>query len=272
LAARRLRIPIVSARNGIANCPDVHRLVVKEKANTGAEVNMKPDYNYIFRDQAEKYDRLVSAEDYQGNLVQTLTRLSELDASQSIADLGTGTGRIAFLLAPYVRQVYGIEPVSAMLEVARSKKHSLGVRNVDFLRGEHKAVPLPNGSVDLVVEGWAFLRAFKVSDPEWRSEFTNIAKEMKRILKPGGTVVLIETMGTLHIWKEAAGKNAELYDYFEKELHLEKIVIRTDYKFSNLDEAVDLMTFFFGDETGAEVREIGDAVVPEATAVWHGRL
>jgi ubiquinone/menaquinone biosynthesis C-methylase UbiE len=231
-----------------------------------------PDYDLLFADQAEKYDRLVAAEDFHGNLLQTLKRFCHLTREQTVADLGTGTGRIAFLLAPTVRHVYGIEPVGGMLRVAESKKQNLGLKNVDFLPGEHKDLPLPDHSIDLIVEGWAFLHAFSSVYPEWSSEFEDIVREMKRILRPRGAVVLIETMGSLHIWEEVPVRTAMLYDYFEKVLGLKKSVIRTDYRFASMEEAVDLGTFFFGDETGSEIRRIGELVVPEATAVWHGRI
>ena len=95
---------------------------------------------------------------------------------------------------------------------------------------------------------------------------------MKRILRPRGAVIIIETMGTLHIWNEVPIRTAEQYDYFEKELGLKKTIIQTDYKFSNIEQAVDLGTFFFGDETGAEIQQIGEPIVPEATAIWYGKI
>ena len=233
---------------------------------------MLPDYDHLFADQAEKYDLFVSAEDFQGNLLQTIKKIGRLTREQTVADLGTGTGRIAILLAPIVRHVYGIEPVGGMLRVAESKKQRFGIKNVDFLPGEHRDLPLPNNSIDLIIEGWAFLRAFCFAYPEWRSEFEAIVLEMKRILRPRGTVILIETMGSLHIWDEVPIRTAELYDYFEKQLGLKKIIIRTDYKFSNIEQAVDLGTFFFGDETGAEIQQIGELIIPEATAIWYGKI
>ena len=233
---------------------------------------MLPDYDALFANQAEKYDRFVTAEDFQGNLLQTLKQYGHLNREQAVADLGTGTGRIAFLVAPIVRHVYGIEPVGGMRLVAESKKLRLGVKNIDFLPGEHKDIPLPDHSMDLIIEGWAFLKAFNSTYPEWRSEFDAIVPEMKRILRPHAAVILIETMGSLHIWDEVPARTVMLYDYFEKELGLNKSIIRTDYKFSSTDEAVDLGTFFFGDAIGAEIQQIGNAVVPEATAIWHGRL
>jgi ubiquinone/menaquinone biosynthesis C-methylase UbiE len=232
---------------------------------------MLPDYDLLFADQAEKYDRLVAAEDFQGNLLNAIKRFGHINREQAVADLGTGTGRVAFLLAPAVRHVYGIEPVGGMLRVAESKKHALGVKNVDFLPGEHKDLPLPDRSIDLIVEGWAFLRAFNGAYPEWRPEFEAVVREMKRILRPGGAVILVETMGTLHIWDEVPHQAAVLYHYFEEELGLKKSIIRTDYRFSSMEEAVDLGTFFFGDEIGVQIGQIGEPIVPEATAVWHGK-
>jgi ubiquinone/menaquinone biosynthesis C-methylase UbiE len=233
---------------------------------------MLPDYDRLFADHAEEYDRFIAAEDSQGHLLQALKQLGHLNREQAVADLGTGTGRIAFLVAPIVRHVYGIEPVGGMRLVAESKKLKLGVKNVDFLPGEHRDIPLPDNSIDLIIEGWAFLKAFHSTYPEWRSEFEAIVPEMKRILRPRGAVILIETMGSLHIWSEIPDRTVVLYDYFEKELGLRKTIIRTDYRFSNLEEAVDLSTFFFGDEIGAEIQQIGEPIVPEATAIWHGRM
>jgi len=233
---------------------------------------MLPNYDVLFADHAEKYDRFVAAEDFQGNLLQTIKQVGHLSREQTVADLGTGTGRVAFLVSPIVRHVYGIEPVGGMRLVAEAKKLRFAVKNVDFLPGEHKDIPLPDNSIDLIVEGWSFLKAFRSAYPEWRAEFDAIVSEMKRILRPGGAVILIETMGSLHIWEGVPEQNVELYDYFEKELSLKKTIIRTDYKFANKEEAVDLSTFFFGDEVGAEISEIGDIIVPEATVVWHGKL
>jgi ubiquinone/menaquinone biosynthesis C-methylase UbiE len=233
---------------------------------------VQPDYDNMFANQAEKYDRLVTAEDFQGNLLHMLTGMGLLNRDQAVADLGTGTGRVAFLLAPIVRHVYGIEPVGGMLRVAEAKKVKLGVRNVDFLPGEHKDTSLPAKSVDVIVEGWAFLRAYRCTCPDWRNEFEAILKEMKRILRHRGVLILIETMGSLNIWDEVPSAVTELYQYFEKELGLRKTIIRTDYRFADVEEAVDLGSFFFGDEVGAEIRRIGNSIVPEATAIWHGRL
>ena len=91
---------------------------------------MLPDYDALFANQAEKYDRFVAAEDFEGNLLRTLKQLGHLNREQVVADLGSGTGRLAFLVAPIVRHVYGIEPVGGMRLVADSKKQRLAVKKL----------------------------------------------------------------------------------------------------------------------------------------------
>jgi ubiquinone/menaquinone biosynthesis C-methylase UbiE len=231
-----------------------------------------PDFDHIFNYQADKYDRLVMAEDHRGTLVRTLNDLSVLRPDVTVADLGTGTGRVAFLVAPHVRHVYGVEPVAAMRKVAEDKAKNGRIPNVSFLEGEHKSIPLPGQSVDLIVEGWAFLRAYRVSYPEWRTEFAAIRREVHRVLGKSGPVVLIETMGSVSLWDQAPEGVRELYEYFEEEWGLSRRVIRTDYRFRSLAEAVDLGGFFFGEEMGETIRKLGDRIVPEATGIWYGQL
>ena len=44
--------------------------------------------------------------------------------------------------------------------------------------------------------------------------------------------------------------------------------IRTDYKFDSLDEAIELSSFFFGDELGDKVARNQWVILPECTGVW----
>ena len=231
-----------------------------------------PDYDHIFSHHADRYDRLVMAEDHQRNLPALLDRLGILSGRLDVADLGSGTGRITFMIAPFAKQVYGVEPAEAMRQYAVQKAAAEGTGKVRFLSGEHKSIPLPDGSVDVVIEGWAFLRAFGVTHPAWRTEFEAIWKEVRRVLRGTGPVVLIETMGTFNLWEKVPERVGPLYEHFEKEMGLKRTVIRTDYRFGSPAEAAELGSFFFGEEIGAAIRARGECIVPEATAIWHGSL
>ncbi len=75
------------------------------------------DYHDIYQTGAERYDRLVSREDYEGNIQKSLSQLIPLKG-QSIVELGCGTGRLTTLLAQLGQQVFAFDASLAMLEVA----------------------------------------------------------------------------------------------------------------------------------------------------------
>jgi hypothetical protein len=54
----------------------------------------------------------------------------------------------------------------------------------------------------------------------------------------------------------------------ERERGFTRLVIRTDYEFASVAEAVALIGFFFGDEVAALVERRDTPVVPEWTGVW----
>jgi hypothetical protein len=61
-----------------------------------------PDYQEIYRTQAETYDLLVSREDHQGNLLRALNQVRPMDGLD-VVELGAGTGRLTCMVAPVVR-------------------------------------------------------------------------------------------------------------------------------------------------------------------------
>ena len=75
-----------------------------------------PDYRDIYQNipQAQRYHQLVSREDYQGNLLYEIRRLCNLAEADAL-DMGCGTGRVAALLAPHVRNLMVCDRAPAML-------------------------------------------------------------------------------------------------------------------------------------------------------------
>jgi SAM-dependent methyltransferase len=71
-------------------------------------------------------------------------------AGTDVVDLGSGSGRSAIPLAGKARSVVGVEPKLAMLAVAERAAAEQGVTNVRFVLGTSEAMPLPDGSADVV--------------------------------------------------------------------------------------------------------------------------
>ena len=95
---------------------------------------------------------------------------------------------------------------------------------------------------------------------------------MQRIVKPDGTMILIETMGTGNRKPQAPSPElAALYAYWQDVLGFEYQWIRTDYQFESVTEADELMRFLFGDAMADQLVANKNIIVPECTGVWWKR-
>ncbi|MGZ7080512.1 MAG: arsenite methyltransferase [Thermoanaerobaculia bacterium] len=108
------------------------------------------------------------------------TALATLNPGEIVLDLGSGGGIDVLLSARRVGptgKAYGLDMTDEMLELARRNAAEAGATNVEFLKGELEAIPLPSSSVDVVISNCVInLSADK--DQTLREAF--------RVLKPGG--------------------------------------------------------------------------------------
>ncbi|MEI9888630.1 MAG: class I SAM-dependent methyltransferase [Rhizomicrobium sp.] len=97
----------------------------------------------------------------------------------NIVDLGCGTSRFTQALADfYGADVLGVDPSVTMLEQAAAKAQAGAVR---FARGSAESIPAPAGSADLVFSSMAFHHF---------ADRTRAAREIRRVLRPGGFVIV----------------------------------------------------------------------------------
>lgn len=68
-------------------------------------------------------------------IVAIMTDLLELDADDSVLEIGTGSGYQAAVLAQICRQVYSIEYVAALADKARARLKKLGYDNIETTAG-----------------------------------------------------------------------------------------------------------------------------------------
>jgi hypothetical protein len=96
---------------------------------------------------------------------------------------------------------------------------------------------------------------------------------MKRMLRPGGTAVILETLGT---GQEAPRPPTEglaaYYAFLEDEHDFSSTWLRTDYRFNSLEEAEQLVRFFFGPELASRIVQEELLILPECTGIWWRTL
>ncbi|HEX6920469.1 MAG TPA: arsenite methyltransferase [Actinomycetes bacterium] len=110
------------------------------------------------------------------------TAVAELHEGETVLDLGSGGGIDVILSARRVGptgKAYGLDMTEEMLALARRNAADAAVDNVEFLRGDIEAVPLPANSVDVVISNCVI--NLSVDKPA-------VFAEMARVLKPGGRI------------------------------------------------------------------------------------
>jgi arsenite methyltransferase len=108
------------------------------------------------------------------------TALAELNPGEIVLDLGSGGGIDVLLSARRVGptgKAYGLDMTDEMLALARRNQHEAGVENVEFLRGEIEAIPLPDASVDVIISNCVI---------NLSADKRRVLAEAFRVLKPGG--------------------------------------------------------------------------------------
>jgi len=222
------------------------------------------DFKQVYATQAEQYERLVAREDVDGNILKALRAIRPLERVD-VVEFGAGTGRLTCMLAPLVQSIHAYDESAAMLAVAEGKLRVGGWANWQTAVADHRTIPLPDHCADMAIEGWAFAHFVGWHPDSWRTEANKALAEMERLLRPGGVMILLETLGTGFETPTPPEHLRPFYHWLEAEHHFQHTWIRTDYQFTSQAEAEELLNFFFGPEWAARAQ----TRFPECTGIWH---
>jgi SAM-dependent methyltransferase len=132
------------------------------------------------------------------------TALAELRTGETVLDLGSGGGIDVLLSARRVGptgKAYGLDMTDDMLALARHNAESAGATNVEFLKGQIEAVPLPDQSVDVIISNCVV---------NLSADKRRVLAEAFRVLKPGGRFAVSDVVIQGPV-PEAVRKSMELW-------------------------------------------------------------
>lgn len=130
--------------------------------------------------------------------------------SAEVLDIGSGTGVVAKALLPHVKSVTGVDICPQMIAQLKSDAALAGIKCVE---ADVQDLPLPDNSFDLCTARMVFHHV---------EDCTQGLREVLRVLKPGGHLVLIEGVPPDHLtrkrYEEIFALKEERHTFSEAEL------------------------------------------------------
>ncbi|WP_456287899.1 class I SAM-dependent methyltransferase [Paenibacillus sp. AK002] len=219
----------------------------------------------IYDKQAQAYEAMVSRQPDLTELIHRVKPYEGLD----VLDLGAGSGRLSMLLAADARSLICTDISQPMLDILDDKcSEALDSHNWTTMVADHRNLPVASSSVDLIVSGWSISYLADSSHEEWRENLELVMSELHRVLRPGGTILILETMGTGTETPNPPDFLTGYYAQLEQQYGFSHQWIRTDYVFDTVEEALLHTGFFFGEELTDKIIANQWSTVPECAGVW----
>ncbi|MFI7060351.1 methyltransferase domain-containing protein [Kribbella sp. NPDC050124] len=114
-----------------------------------------------------------------------------------VLDVGVGPGLLAAEMAPEVGpdgRICGIDVSDSMLDLARTRAEVPGGPRIELEPGSATNIPYPPESFDVVVSTQVF---------EYVDDLAGALEEVRRVLRPAGRVVLLDTDWDSVVWRSS---------------------------------------------------------------------
>ena len=153
------------------------------------------------KDVVDVYTQTAPIYDLWGSLTETKARKKSLQLAQirdgiSILEIAIGTGLTfkEIVMANPNGENFGVDLTPAMLEKAKGRITTLGIKNFEISVGDAYELKFPDQKFDLLMNNYMF-------DLLPERDFITVLMEFRRVLKPGGRLILVNMTQGEHFYE-----------------------------------------------------------------------
>ena len=199
-----------------------------------------------YYDDNEYYEIFSIAEDGENKVSNYLRDICK---HKIVLDAGCGTGKFLNILEDHSKKYIGIDLSLKQLQTAKNKSKKA---SSEFICSDLSHINLENNKVDLIVCSWVLGTIVDVNE---RNKCLN---ELKRLLKPNGTFILIENDEDSEFEEiRNRTKDTRTRDYnnwiLSNLFNIER-QINTYFKFNSYEEAKNTLSVIYGQEISNRVK------------------
>ena len=218
----------------------------KIKPYKDSDLGKKEQVTKMFDNISENYDGLNRVISFGIDIKwrKKVVKIVKDSNPDTILDIATGTGDLAINLAEtHATKITGLDISSGMLEVGKQKiKHKGLDSKIEMILGDSENMPFEDDAFDAITVAFG-VRNFETLE--------NGLKEIYRVLKPGGTFVILETsIPTKFPYKQG-------YNFYSKNILplIGKVFSKDRSAYKYLSESASV--FPYGETLNNILREIG---------------
>jgi demethylmenaquinone methyltransferase/2-methoxy-6-polyprenyl-1,4-benzoquinol methylase len=131
------------------------------------------------------YSKIVAPREYKNHL--SAIELAKIQSGEKVLEVAVGPGLTLVELAKNAgrdTKVYGVDLSTRMLQLANKKMHQAGFTNMDLREADCRELPFEENTFDVLYNGY-MLDLIPLAD------LGLVVAEFKRVLKPGGRLILL---------------------------------------------------------------------------------
>lgn len=198
----------------------------------------------VYYERQNVYEIFSRAEDYPKKVEDFLRK--HINGGK-VLDAGCGSGKWISLLETLSEEYIGIDLSEEQIKEARKK---INKSNSILQIGDLENLNFPDNSFDFVISSWA------LGTITLKEKREKVVQELKRVLKPNGTIYLIEndSVGEFEQLRGHIKRTEDYNNWLRKHGFQVTQKLESHFQFSNLSEATTVFAEIYGEQISNKIR------------------